>query len=108
MGRQFPEGRTWAVEDCRHVSTRLERALLAAGERVPRVPRVPPKLMAGARDSARTRGKSDPIDALAIARAALREPNLPIAEHDDRSRELKLLVDHREDLVGERTRMINR
>lgn len=103
--RQFPEGRTWAVEDCRHVSTRLERALLAAGERVLRVP---PKLMAGARDSARTRGKSDPIDALAIARAALREPNLPIAEHDDLSRELKLLVDHREDLVGERTRMINR
>jgi transposase len=103
--RQFPEGRTWAVEDCRHVSTRLERALLAAGERVLRVP---PKLMAGARDSARTRGKSDPIDALAIARAALREPNLPIAEHDDLSRELKLLVDHREDLVGQRTRTINR
>ncbi|GAA4744772.1 IS110 family transposase [Actinomycetospora chibensis] len=23
--------RTWAVEDCRHVSTRLERALLAPG-----------------------------------------------------------------------------
>ena len=32
--RQFPDGRVWAVEDCRHVSTRLERALLAAGERV--------------------------------------------------------------------------
>jgi transposase len=103
--REFPEGRVWAVEDCRHVSTRLERALLAAGERVLRVP---PKLMAGARSSARTRGKSDPIDALAIARAALREPNLPVAEHDEVSRELKLLVDHREDLVGERTRMINR
>jgi transposase len=102
---RFPEGRVWAVEDCRHVSTRLERALLAAGERVLRVA---PKLMAGARDSARSRGKSDPIDALAIARAALREPNLPVAEHDDASRELKLLVDHREDLVGERTRTINR
>lgn len=103
--RAFPDGRVWAVEDCRHVSTRLERALLAAGERVLRVP---PKLMAGARDSARTRGKSDPIDALAIARAALREPSLPVAEHDDTSREVKLLVDHREDLVGERTRVINR
>ena len=42
-----------------------------------RVVRVPPKLMAGARASARTRGKSDPIDALAIARAALREPTCP-------------------------------
>ena len=103
--RMFPGERTWAVEDCRHVSTRLERALLAAGERVLRVP---PKLMAGARDSARTRGKSDPIDALAIARAALREPSLPVAEHDDATREVKLLVDHREDLVAKRTRMINR
>ena len=99
------EQRVWAIEDCRHVSTRLERALLAAGERVVRVP---PKLMAGARASARTRGKSDPIDALAIARAALREPNLPAAEHDRTSRELKLLVDHREDLVTERTRMQSR
>jgi transposase len=95
----------WAVEDCRHVSTRLERALLAADQRVLRVP---PKLMAGARSSARTRGKSDPIDALAIARAALREPELPVAEHDQTSLELKLLVDHREDLVGERTKMICR
>jgi transposase len=95
----------WAVEDCRHVSTRLERALLGAGQRVLRVP---PKLMAGARAAARTRGKSDPIDALAIARAALREPDLPVAEHDQDSFELKLLVDHREDLVGERTAMINR
>jgi transposase len=95
----------WAVEDCRHVSTRLERALLGAGQQVVRVP---PKLMAGARQSARTRGKSDPIDALAIARAALREPDLPVAEHDQASRELKLLVDHREDLVAERTRMQNR
>ncbi|WP_344222747.1 IS110 family transposase, partial [Kribbella sancticallisti] len=72
------------------------------------VVRVPPKLMAEQRRLARTRGKSDPIDALAVARAALREPDLPIASHDETSRELKLLVDRREDLVGERTRMVNR
>jgi transposase len=48
--------------------------------------------MAAARSGARTRGKSDPIDALAVARAALREPDLPAAVHDDVSRELKLLV----------------
>jgi transposase len=53
----------FAVEDCRHVSTRLERALLAAGQPVRRVP---PKLMAGTRQSARTRGKSDPIGACQI------------------------------------------
>jgi transposase len=97
--------RVWAVEDCRHLTARLERALLAAGERVVRVP---PKLMAGARRAARTPGKSDPIDALAVARAALREPDLPVAAHDEQSRELKLLVDHREALTVERTKKVNR
>jgi transposase len=97
--------RLWAVEDCRHLSRRLERDLLSAGERILRVP---PKLMANARDSARTFGKSDPIDALAVARAALREPNLPVARLDGRDREVRLLVDHRDDLVQERTRMISR
>src|SRR4051812_5115263 len=72
-------GRVWAIEDCRHVSGALERFLLARGERVVRVP---PKLMAGARDSARQRGKSDVIDAVAIARAAIREglDTLPVAQ----------------------------
>ena len=105
-GREFPgETVEFAVEDCRHVSFRLERALLDAGCSVARVP---PKLMALTRTSARTRGKSDPIDALAIARAAVREPTLPRAEHTHASRELKLLVDHRDDLVGTRTRLQNR
>jgi transposase len=105
-GREFAElSVEFAVEDCRHVSARLERALLDAAQSVVRVP---PKLMAQTRTSARTRGKSDPIDALAIARAAVREPNLPRAEHTHASRELKLLVDHREDLVGTRTALQNR
>jgi transposase len=103
-GRFGPE-RRWAVEDCRHLSRRLERDLLAAGETMVRVP---PKLMAKCRDSARTYGKSDPIDALAVARAALREPGLPSARLDGPERELRLLTDHREDLVAERTRVMNR
>lgn len=94
------EQRRWAVEDCRHISRRLEADLLAAGELVVRVP---PKMMAGQRRSARTRGKSDPIDALAVARAALREPDLPTARLDGPAREVKLLVDYRERLVRERT-----
>ncbi len=102
---RFGPDRTWAVEDCRHLSRRLERDLLGAGERIVRVP---PKLMAHARDSARTYGKSDPIDALAVARAALRYPDLPTAQLDGPAREIRLLVDHREDLVAERTRHINR
>lgn len=103
--RRHAGERLWAVEDCRHLSRRLERDLLAAGERIVRVP---PKLMAHARDGARSYGKSDAIDALAVARAALREPSLPAARLDGPERELRLLVDHREDLVCERTRVINR
>jgi transposase len=67
------EERLWALEDCRHVTRGLERALLTAGERLVRVP---PRLTAPQRRRSRTRGKSDGIDALAIARAALQEPQL--------------------------------
>jgi transposase len=102
---RFGAQRCWAVEDCRHLSRRLERDLLGAGQQVVRVP---PKLMANARTAARTYGKSDPIDALAVARAALREPDLPAARLDGPARELRLLVDHRDNLVAERTRIINR
>jgi transposase len=101
---RYPDHR-WAVEDGRHVSGRLLRALIGAGEQVTCVPT---KLMANARASARTRGKSDPIDALAVARAALREPDLPAAHLDEQALDLRLLVDHREHLVAERTRNINR
>jgi transposase len=94
--------RLWAVEDCRQLSGALERALLAAGESLVRVP---PKLMAPQRRTGRMRGKSDPIDALAVARAALREPRLDRPRPGEAAmRELKLLVDHRDDLVDERRR----
>jgi transposase len=83
----------------------LERDLLGAGETVVRVP---PKLMGIVRKSGRDLGKSDPIDALAVARAALREPLLPTARLEGWSRDVRVLLDHREDLVGERTRMQNR
>jgi len=102
--REFGAGLVWAIEDCRHLSARLERDLLTVGQRVVRVP---PKMMAEQRRVARTRGKSDPIDALAVARAFLREPELPVASHDEGSRQLKLLIDYRESLVSTRTRIIN-
>jgi transposase len=105
--RELDEERVWALEDCRHVSGGLERFLLRSGERVVRVP---PKLMAGARKSAREFGKSDPIDAQAVARAALREglESSPQARLEGPEREIALLLDHREDLVGERTRIQQR
>ena len=94
--------RLWALEDCRHVTRGLERTLLQYRQRLVRVP---PRLTAPERRRGRVRGKSDLIDALAVARAALREPLLdsPRAE-EARLRELKLLVDHRDDLVDERRR----
>ena len=105
--RRVDRERVWAIEDCRHVSGKLERFLLARGERVVRVP---PKLMAGRRRGARQAGKSDPIDALAVARAALEEgvDTLPVAVLEGPAREVKLLLDHREDLISERTRIQSR
>jgi transposase len=105
--RSLDDERVWAIEDCRHVSGRLERFLLRSGERVVRVP---PKLMAGARRGARELGKSDALDAKAVARAAIREglETLPEARLQGPEREFALLLDHREDLVAERTRIQNR
>ena len=101
-GREIDPERIWAIEDCRHVSAALERFLVAAGERVVRVP---PKLMGESRRAERSAGKSDPIDALAVARAALREgpETLPAAHLDEQALQIKLLLDHREDLVSART-----
>jgi transposase len=103
--RSLGPERLFAVEDCRHVTGRLERHLLPRGERLVRVA---PKLMAGARRSARTYGKSDPIDAAAVARAALREPDLPEARLAGVECDVRLLVDHRDDLVCERKRIQKR
>jgi transposase len=104
--RGLSSERVWAIEDCRHVTGRLERFLLGRGERILRVP---PKLMAGRRKAVREPGKSDPIDALAVARAALEEglDELPAAQLDEPALEIRQLVDHRERLVGQRTALIN-
>jgi len=83
---------TWGIEDCRQVSAGLERALVAAGEAVLRVPTI---MMKRTRAAARSPGKSDSLDAAAVARAVLRESWLPPAAYDTRAQELKLLVDRR-------------
>src|SRR3954447_25285680 len=65
-------------------------------------------MMAGVRRSARQRGKADAFDALAVARAAWREPDLPAARLDGPARQVRLLIDHRDDLVAERNRLQSR
>ena len=98
--------RVWALEDCRHVSGSLERFLIERGERVLRIPT---NLMAETRKSARQRGKSDAIDAVNVARAALREglATFPAAHLDGPELDLRLLVDHRERLVIHRVELNN-
>jgi len=54
--RALDDERVWAIEDCRHVSRRLEQSLLAAGEWVGRVP---PHRMGASRRGERERGKSE-------------------------------------------------
>ena len=105
--RGIDEDRVWAIEDCRHVSGRFEQALLAAGERVVRVP---PKMMGASRRGERERGKSDPIDAQAVARAVVKDgvDRFPVAYLDERAMEIRLIFDHRDSLVRERTRIQNR
>jgi transposase len=101
------EERVWAIEDCRAVSRRLEQALIAAGERVVRVA---PHRMGASRRGERQPGKSDQIDALAIARAVVQDgiDEFPAAYLDEQAMEIRLLLDHRNDLVAERTRIVNR
>ena len=75
-------------------------ALLAAGERVVRVP---PHRMGDSRKGEREPGKSDQIDALAVARAVVKD-----GVEQFRAMEIRLLLGHRDDLVAERTRTVNR
>jgi hypothetical protein len=104
--RGLDSERVWAVEDVRNVSGSLERFLIDRGETVVRLA---PQLMAGARRGVRTRGKSDPIDATAIARAALREgiETLPTARLAGPEREIRMLALYREGLLDMRTRLSN-
>jgi transposase len=66
--------------------------------------------MGVSRRGEREPGKSDPIDARTSARAVLREgiERFPSAFLDDDAVEIRLLCDHRDVLVNERTRLINR
>ncbi len=105
--RELDGERVWALEDCRHVSRRLEGALLDAGEQAVRVP---PRLTGSSRREERRVGKSDRIDALAVARVVVREgpERFAAAVHDERAMEIRLLADHRANLIAERTRAQNR
>ena len=69
---------------------------------------VPPQLSRRERGRTRRAGKSDPGDALAIARVTAREADLPPIRRADPTTELRLLLAARTDLVAEATRVRNR
>ncbi len=81
------------------------RRLLAAAEDVREVP---PFLPHRERKKNPSRGKSDLRDAVAIARVVARGERLSSPSRVDILRDLKLLSDHRDQLVRAKTQLINR
>ena len=69
---------------------------------------VPPQLTAIGRRHQRNHGKTDPIDALIIARIVLRERELPAVRTSGQLEDLRVLVHYRRDLISERTRLASR
>jgi len=103
--RALPAPRCTGIEGSGGLGAALCARLLAAGEEVREVPS-----MLTCRERRRTgrAGKSDPADALAIARIMLREADLPRVRGPHDHRDLKLLVDYRDQLLAEQTRVRNR
>jgi len=103
--REVAPEATVGIEGSSSFGAPLARSAQAAGLVVREVP---PHLSRVERQRTRRPGKSDPGDALAIARVTARETNLPPIRLADRTSELRLLLEAREDLVGEATRVRNR
>src|SRR5579875_1004847 len=104
--RQQAATRQWGIENSGSWGKGLAQFLLAQGE--DDVREVRPQRTAQYRRRGRSQDKTDQTDALAIARVLLAEgEELPQVPVDDVSTELRLLSDHRDNLVVERTRLIN-
>ena len=100
------EGRVWGIENSGSLGKGFAQSLLVQGEGT--VHEVSPHRTAQYRRRGRTQDKTDETDALAIARLLLAEGDtLPEVQRDDLSTELRLLSDHRDNLLAEKTRLIN-
>jgi transposase len=103
--RLAPGERRFGVESTGWVGRGIACFLLERGEAVVDVRG---SLTERQRKRLRGQGKSDPRDALAIARITAREEQLPPVRVDSPSRDLKLLCDYRAQLLAERIRTANR
>ena len=96
----------WGVENSGSLGKGFAQFLLAQGEADVR--EVVPHRTAQYRRRGRTQDKTDTADALAMARLLRAEGELlPAVRVDDVSTALRLLSDHRDNLVVDRTRLIN-
>ena len=68
---------------------------------------VPASLTFRERNRRRSRGKSDPVDAVAIARVVARGEGLAPIRHNDVCGDLKALSDYRDQLIHTRTELAN-
>ena len=101
---QQQQHRRWGVENSGSLGKGFAQFLLAQGASA--VHEVRPQRTAQCRG--RTQDKPDQTDALAIARLLLAEgAHLPQVQRDDVSTALRLLRDHRDNLLVDRTRLIN-
>jgi len=99
------EPRQWGVEGAWNYGRGLAQHLVAADEVVYEVN---PRWTAKGRRGARRPGKSDALDARAVALTVVREaPGLPLVQQDDETAVLDLLVTEREAAVAEATRLRN-
>jgi transposase len=97
---------TWGIENSGSLGKGFAQFLLSQGEVA--VCEVSPHRTAQYRRRGRTQDKTDQTDALAIARLLLAEgEELPHVQQGDLSTELRLVSDHRDNLVTERTRLLN-
>lgn len=92
------------IEGSLHYGAALARVLLTGGEDVREVS---PSLTHVERRR-RAKGKSDSVDAVAIARVVAADETLPSARRSALLFDLKLLVDYRDQLVRARTQVANR
>jgi transposase len=96
----------WGVENSGSLGKGFAQFLLAQGEADVR--EVVPHRTAQYRRRGRSQDKTDVADALAMARLLRAEgEGLPMVQADDTSTELRLLSDHRDNLVVDRTRLTN-
>ena len=100
-----PGPRTIGVEGSRGLGAAVARRLLLAGEDVSEVPA---SLTHRQRRRRPSQGKSDPVDAVAIARVVAVGEGLSSARRAQVLADLKLLVDYRDQLVRTRTQVANR